>query len=116
LKFRIRRFDVYRGVAADEYGDLDDVGTLHLSGVPAALAETEDVVFDPATQRQQIVRSWTCTVPAWADIVVTDTIKDDFTGYFFMIESIREQPGIGYYPAPKILTLRMRSGVSISSD
>jgi hypothetical protein len=33
-----------------------------------------------------------------------------------MIESIEATPGIGYYPAPKILTLRARSGVSIATD
>jgi hypothetical protein len=33
-----------------------------------------------------------------------------------MIEGVRQQPGIGYYPTPKVLTLRMRSGVSVTSD
>jgi hypothetical protein len=116
LKFRNRAIVTYRGTAANPYGDLSDVGTVYLTGVPAALAETSETVFDAATQRQQTVRSITCVVPAWADVIDTDTIQDPFTGFFYMITSMQARPGIGYYPAEKVLTLRMRSGVSISSD
>lgn len=116
LKFRNRRITTFRGTAASPYGDLDDVGSPYLTGVPAAVAETSDVVFAAASQRQQIIRTVTCVVPAWADIIDTDTIQDPATGNFYMITAIEAQPGIGYYPAPKILTLRMRSGVSVASD
>jgi hypothetical protein len=116
LAFWNRQITVMRGTEADEFGDETDVGTPFYTGIPAALAETTDVVFDAATQRQQVIRSVTCIVPAWADIVDTDTIQDQFTGYFYLIESIQAEPGIGYYPAPKRLSLRLRSGVSIASD
>lgn len=116
LRFFNRRLNTFRGTAANEYGDLDDVGIPYLTGVQAALAETSQAVFDAATQRQQIVRAITCTVPAWADIVTTDTLYDPASGLYYMITSIEATPGIGYYPAPKILTLRVRSGVSITSD
>lgn len=116
LKFRNRSMTIMRGTSANPYGDLSDLGVPLYTGVPAALAETSQVVFDAATQRQQIIRTVTCTVPNWVDVVTTDTLKDEFTGMFYMIESIEAQPGIGYYPAPKILTLRMRSGVNIKSD
>ena len=115
LKFRTRRLSTFRGTEANYYGDESDVGIPYLTDIPAALAETQDVVFDAATQRQQIVRSITCVVPAWADIVTTDTLYDPSSGYYYMIESIQARPGIGYYPADNILTLRMRSGVSIGS-
>ena len=105
-----------RGTAVNDYGDETDVGTPYLTGVPAAIAETSQQAFDQATQRHQIIRAVTCTVPAWVDVWTTDTIQDEFTGYFYMIESIEAWPGIGYYPAMQILTLRMRSGVTIGSD
>jgi hypothetical protein len=116
LKFRNRQISTYRGTVADAFGDLDDTGVPYLTGIPAAIAETTDVVFDQATQRPQNVRSITCVVPAWADIETTDTIQDPATGYFYLIESIQAKPGIGYFPAEKTLSLRMRSGVSIASD
>lgn len=116
MRFRNRVISTFRGTAANAYGDLSDVGTPYLTGVPAALAEITQTVFDAATQRQQIVRAITCEVPAWADIDTTDTLLDTTTGLFYMIESVEARPGIGYYPAPTILTLRMRSGVSVGSD
>lgn len=116
LKFRNRLLNTYRGVTANAYGDLTDVGAAYLLGVPAALAETSQTYYDAATQRNQILREITCRVDAWVDIVTTDTIEDTTTGIFYLIEGIKAEPGIGYYPAVKILTLRERSGVSITSD
>ncbi|GAB2695932.1 hypothetical protein GCM10010442_11940 [Kitasatospora kifunensis] len=116
LRFWNRTITIMRGTSANPYGDQSDVGIPMYSGVQAAIAETEQTVFDAATQRQQIIRAVTCTVPAWVDVLTTDTLQDELTGYFYMIESIESEPGIGYYPPPKTLTLRMRSGVSIGSD
>lgn len=116
LKFRTRLLNTYRGLAANAYGDLTDVGVAYLAGVPAALAETSQTYFDAATQRNQIIREITCRVDAWVDIVTTDTIEDVTTGIFYLIEGIKAEPGIGFYPPVKILTLRERSGVSTTSD
>lgn len=116
LRFRNRPMTIMRGTSANAFGDESDVGVPIYTGVPAALAETSQTVFDAATQRQQIIRTVTCEVPAWADVLTTDTLKDEATGLYYMITSIEAQPGIGYYPAPKILTLRMRSGVNVDSD
>jgi len=113
LAFRNRTLSVYRGTTVDELGDEIDSTTPLCTGIPAALAEVSDVSYDAATQRQQIIRSIKCTVPAWADIVDTDTLQDEFTGYYYIIESVEAQPGIGYYPAEQIFTLLMRSDVSI---
>ncbi|MEU8920300.1 hypothetical protein AB0D10_05090 [Kitasatospora sp. NPDC048545] len=116
LRFWNRTITIMRGTAINGYGDATDVGVPLYTGVPAALAETEQVAFDSASQRQQIIRSITCTVPNWADVRTTDTIRDETTGRYFMIENISERPGIGYYPPPKTLTLRARSGVTAGSD
>lgn len=116
LKFRNRLLNTYRGTIANAYGDLSDVGAPYLVGVPAALAETSQTYLDAATQRNQIVREIVCRVDAWVDIITTDTIEDTTTGVFYMVEGVKAEVGIGFYPAPKILTLRERSGVSIGSD
>ena len=55
-------------------------------------------------------------MPGWADVISSDTIQDEFTGWYYIILSIEAEPGIGYYPARKLLELKMRSGVSIQSD
>lgn len=116
LKFWNRRITIMRGTTVNAWGDESDVGSPLYTGVQAALAETAQTVFDAATQRPQTIRTITCNVPAWVDVVDTDTIRDEATGFFYMIESIRLQPGIGAYPAPKVLILRMRSGVGVQSD
>lgn len=116
LKFRTRLLNTYRGTEANPYGDLSDVGVAYLTGVPAALAETSQTYFDAATQRNQIVREILCRVDAWVDIITTDTIEDTTTGLFYMIEGMKAEVGIGFYPAPKILTLRERAGVALPSD
>lgn len=116
LKFRNRRITVLRGTTTDVFGDLSDVGTPLYTNVQAAIAEVNETVFDAATQRPQTIRAVKCTVPAWADIQASDTIQDTFTGWYYIVESIEELPGLGYYPPPKLLTLRMRSGVTVTSD
>lgn len=116
LKFANRRMTIMRGTQFSEYGDPDDVGAPLYTHVQAALAETTQTAYDAASQRPQIIRGITCTVPAWVDVVTTDTLMDEATGLYYMIENIQSQPGIGYYPPAKILTLRMRSGVGVQSD
>lgn len=116
LKFWNRRITVMRGTEVNAYGDESDVGVPLYTGVQAALAETTQTAYDSASQRQQIIRGITCKVPNWVDVVTTDTIMDEATGAYYMIEAIQAQPGIGYYPPFKELTLRMRSGVGVQSD
>jgi hypothetical protein len=103
-------------VAVNRYGDATNVGAPLYQHLPAALAEVSSETFDRASQTRRTIRTITCVVPAWADITSDDTLKDEFTGYYYLIESMRERPGIGMYPPDKILTLRMRSGVAVASD
>jgi hypothetical protein len=116
LKFRNRSLSTYRGTSFNEFGDASDVGAAYLTGIPAAIAETTDVVFDAATQRPQIIRTITCVVPNWADIDDSDTLYDPASGFFYEVERIEARPGPGYYPPDKLLGLRMRSGITIASD
>jgi hypothetical protein len=116
LKFKIRRLDTYRGATTTEWGDIDDTGTPFLVGVQASIAEDQDQVFDQATQRPQVIRSIRAIVPGWADIQETDTIRDPVTGYWYLIESVKQLPGPGFRPPEKELSLKMRSGVDVGSD
>jgi hypothetical protein len=111
-----RRITVLRGQAANGYGDISDVGIPVYEGVQAAIAETSQTAFDAATQRPSIIRAIKCVIPGWAAVETTDTICDPFTGWFYMIENIEQEPGIGIYPPRQILTLRLRSGVTVSGE
>src|SRR5450756_869353 len=106
---------VMRGTTVNAYGDLTTVGTPLYTGIPAAVVEKARQTFDRATQRAQTIRTTMCVVPDWADILTTDTLMDETTGNFFMVEDITVQPSLGV-PPDKILTLRWRSGVTPASD
>jgi hypothetical protein len=116
LRLMNHRLRTFRGQAASARGDVSDVGQLYLTDVQAALAETSQTAFDPATQRPSIIRAIQCIVPGWADIETTDTIQDPATGFFYLIENIENEPGFGYRQPRKILTLRLRSGVSVTGE
>lgn len=111
------RLTIMRGAIANAYGDLTDVGTPVYSGVPAAVVESSKQVFDPATQRPQTIRTSTAVVAGWVDVLTSDTIMDESTGNYFMINDIGLQPtGPTGISPDKILTLRWRSGVTVASD
>lgn len=107
---------VCRGTRANAWGDKTNVGTPLYTGIPAAVVESSKQVFDRAAQRFQTIRTSTCMVPTWADIVDTDTLIDETTGNAYMVESIEQQPTLGPPSDGKILILRWRSGVSVDSD
>ena len=100
----------------DSLGDASDVGTPLYTGIPAALAEVNETVFDAATQRLSTIRDIKAVVPGWADIISSDTLQDPATGWYYIVLSIENEPGIGYYPPRKLLSLKERSGVSVASD
>lgn len=111
-----RRLDVLRGTTVNAYGDESDIGQPVYTGVPAAIAEVAEHVFDPATQRPQVIRQVKGAVPGWVDLRDTDTLHDPATGWFYLLDDIEDEPGIGYYPPRKLLTLRLRSGVTADGE
>jgi len=106
---------VLRGTTVNDWGDKTNVGTPLYTGIPAGLVESSKQVFDRASQRFQTIRTSTCVVPEWADILDTDTLINESTGDAYMVESVELQPTLGC-PPDKILILRSRSGVSVDSD
>ena len=116
LKFRNRPFTIFRGTQVGFYGEEDDIGVVFATGIPAALAETSEVTEDRTEPTRRTVRTFTCVFDSWVDVTLDDTLQDEATGYFFEIQSMQERPGIGMYPPAKILTITMRSGISVASD
>lgn len=116
LELQSTTLSVFRGRTENAYGDSTDVGIPHLTGIPAALVETAKTVFDQASQRRQTVRTVECRVPSWADINDDDTLMDERTGAYYMIEGIQAQPTLGLPVDFTMLSLRARSGVAIGTD
>ena len=96
---------VLRGTTADAYGDVDDAATVVHADVPAAIVESSKVVTDPSSQTPRTIRAITCVMPGWADVLNTDRLQDQSTGYVYAVESVEAQPSLGY-PPDAILTLR----------
>lgn len=116
LLFRNRPFTIFRGTSVGFYGEEDDIGVVFATGIPAALAETSEVTQDRTEPTRRTVRTFTLVFDSWVDVTLDDTLQDESTGYFFEISSMMERPGIGMYPPQKILTITMRSGISVKSD
>ena len=100
---------ILRGTSADAYGDVDDAATVAYADIPAAIVESSKTVIDPASQTPRTIRAVTCVMPGWADVLNTDRIQDQSTGYVYAIESVEAQPSLGY-PADTVLTLRRLTG------
>jgi hypothetical protein len=96
---------ILRGTTTDAYGDVDDAATVAHADVPAAIVESSKVVTDPSSQTPRTIRAITCVMPGWADVLNTDRVQDQGTGYVYAIESVEAQPSLGY-PADTVLTLR----------
>jgi hypothetical protein len=106
---------VMRGTSYNDAGDRLNVGTVLYEHLPAALIETSRGSYDQASQTRRTIRQQMCVVPDWADVNDDDTIMDETTGFFYMVESIEAQPSLGV-PGDVMLTLRSRSGIAIPTD
>ena len=108
---------IMRGTQVNAYGSESDVGAPIYTGIPAAINESSKVVYDPATQTPRTIRTSTCVVAGWVDVLTSDTLLDESTGNYYMIQDIEQQPTgpTGIVP-DKLLTLRWRSGVTVGSD
>lgn len=111
------RLTIMRGTSVSPYGSVTDVGTPIYTGIPAAINESSKQVFDPATQQPRTIRTSTCVVAGWVDVLSSDTLLDETTGNYYMINDIERQPTGPTGITPNLLlTLRWRSGVSPASD
>lgn len=101
--------DILRGTTVNEFGTEVDSSTVAYAGVPAAIVEgMAKTVMDQATQTPRTIRPITCVLPAGTDVRNTDRIRDA-AGTTYIIESVTNQPTLGY-PADMVLTLRRVTG------
>lgn len=106
---------VMRGTTLNRAGDETDVGTPIYQHIPASLVETSHQTFDRDEATYRTIRATKALVPHWADIDTDDTIQDERTGEYYMIEDIEKQPTLGL-PGDTMLTLTSRSGISVKTD
>ena len=100
---------VLRGTTTDQFGDQIPVTTPVATGIPAAIVESSRTVLDLATQTPRTVRTVTCVMPGWADVLGTDRLQDQTTGLTYFIETVETQPSLGY-PGDQVLGLRRVTG------
>lgn len=103
---------VMRGTEVNRAGDETNVGVPLYQHVPAGRIETSKTVFDRASQARRTVRVSTCVVAGWADIQDGDTLMDELTGDYFLLEAMVRQPVLNGSLPDLILTLRQRTGVT----
>ena len=96
---------IQRGTTVDAYGDVDDSLTPVYTGVPAAIVESAKTVTDPSSQTPRTIRTITCVMPSWADVLNTDTLRNEQNNQGYAVESVEAQPSLGY-PPDTILILR----------
>lgn len=116
MEIATTRITIMRGTEVNESGDETDVGVPIYEHMPASLVERGHTTFDRASQTRRTIRDVMCVLPPWADVTSDDTIRDERTGQFYMVEDITRQPSLMGGPSYLILTLRMRSGVTTGSD
>lgn len=89
----------------DEFGDPEDNETVASSGNPFSIIIQSKRQFLPSENRMTIVQTILARCRANVDVKETDRLKDERTGFLYMIESlIHPQDPMG--AAAKSLTLK----------
>ena len=99
---------VLRGQDVDAYGDITDGTVPVYEGIPASIVESAHVTTDPATQQPRTIRTITCVMPQWADVLNTDRLQAA-DGTLYAVIEVTAQPSLGY-PADKVVRLRRVTG------
>lgn len=82
------RVSVLRGTTTDEFGDEADTATVHTSGIPASLIESNRQAMEPVTGTPRIIRTHICRVPSTTDVSETDRIKDESTSEIYIVVAV----------------------------
>lgn len=78
------------GDLTDEFGDPEDNETVSSTGNPFSIIMQSKRQFLPSENRTTIVQTIAGRCRANVDVKETDRLKDERTGYLYMIESIVE--------------------------
>jgi hypothetical protein len=87
---------VLRGTSTNQYGDLQDNGTVVATGLLASIQEADRTVWDPATQTPRIVRKIWAAMQSDAPIQSGDQLRDDTHGITYMVNSVTQPGGPGW--------------------
>lgn len=80
---------ILRGTSTNAEGDTIDSDTPVYTGVPASIMERGRIGIDQTTQDPQVYRFTVGRVAAGTDILDTDRVKDETTGYVYSISDLR---------------------------
>lgn len=103
---------VLRGTGENAFGDAVDARVPVYTGIAAALVERSKQSTDPATRTPRTVRDIVCHVPGWTDVLTTDQIRDERTGYVYAIEDVTSPATLMGAPVDEVLTLRRVTGTT----
>lgn len=112
MEFPNTTITINRGTEANDYGDTSDVGIATYTKVPALLIETTVRAYDPSTQTPRTAHQALCVLPSWQDVLDTDTVLDETTGFAYMVESVVRQQNYGY-PTELVVQLTRISATGI---
>ena len=90
---------IYRGTTTNAYGDeVDDIdnAVCVASGIPADLFVTVARPYDPTTQQIRVIQSVRGSIGSDTDLVESDQIVDDNTGFTYQVESVTQPMGPGF--------------------
>lgn len=87
---------ILRGTTIDQYGDPQDNGTPIASGVPFYIADTQDRVWDPATQTPRVVRMIDGQCQSDVDLRIGDQVRDDTNGITYIVNDVTQPYGAGW--------------------
>lgn len=84
---------ILRGTTVDQYGDAQDNSTVVASGVPMAIQDTTQRVWDPATQTPKVVHSIECSVQSNVDLRIGDQVRDDTNNVTYIVNNVVQPYG-----------------------
>ena len=100
---------ILRGTDYNDAGDLIDTRTPYKTGIIAALIESNATTWDAATQQRRTVRRIDLTLPSATDLLSSDQILDEETGYVYSVTQLTQPNAPGLVPDLTALLQRVTS-------
>lgn len=84
---------ILRGTTVDQYGDVEDTGTVAATGIPMSIQDTTQRVWDPSTQTPRVVRVIQAYCQSDVDLRTGDQVRDDTNGITYMVTNVTQPYG-----------------------
>lgn len=85
------RVDVLRGTVENVFGDLVNVDTVVMTGIPASIIERSQRLHEPKDGQDRIVRIAKGRVPNGTGVLKGDRLRDQTTGAVYVIDNVYQQ-------------------------